>query len=322
MSQKIWAIIGNDGSHKIIKTKKTFDKYISKDHLAHAEFEDEKEQTALEQAEQWIKQFGLEEKQGDTNQLETTSEPVPSDELVHKIKELEEKLALSEEMVNALTENNQKLLSRIQELEAQINPEPSHQAPKCVPEQTTLHKSENNSYDWRNFPGIDGFDYIIYTDGACAENGKRNGGFGGWGAIITNRAGQRKELSGWASGTTNNCMELAGPITALKLIADNKNDPTLKVALLTDSQYVIRGALEWAPNWVKNGWRNSKGDPVANRILWELFLDLLNKVDTKLYWVKGHNGDPNNERCDQLAVAECIKAAHANGRFDITQQDC
>ena len=135
----------------------------------------------------------------------------------------------------------------------------------------------------------------IYTDGAC----RGNPGAGGWGAIL--RYGSYvKELSGGEPDTTNNRMELTAVIKALEALKE-----PCDVTLTTDSQYVVnaieRGSIE---NWKKNGWRNNKRQEVANVDLWEMIIALTNIHKVKFLWVKGHNGHPENERCDYLAVSE------------------
>jgi ribonuclease HI len=140
----------------------------------------------------------------------------------------------------------------------------------------------------------------IYTDGACSGNP----GPGGWGAILEYN-GHRKELSGGDPATTNNRMELIGVISALRAL----NEPC-EVALYTDSQYVVN-AIEkgWAVKWRANGWMRNKKDPALNPDLWEQLLDLCATHRVTFHWVKGHADNPNNNRCDQLAVQERLKFA-------------
>jgi len=130
----------------------------------------------------------------------------------------------------------------------------------------------------------------IFTDGSCQPNP----GPGGWGVVIKN--GEVAELSGGDPDTTNNRMELTAAIEALKTLPLPS-----KVALTTDSQYLKDGITVWIHNWKRNGWRTSDKKPVKNADLWHE-LDALNQqheVDWR--WVRGHNGHPENERCDQLA---------------------
>jgi ribonuclease HI len=132
---------------------------------------------------------------------------------------------------------------------------------------------------------------IIYTDGACSGNP----GPGGWGAILQ-FAGKEKELLGGEKATTNNRMELMGAIAALESLTR-----PCPVVLYTDSQYVQKGIKEWIHGWKKRGWKKADGKPVINADLWQR-LDLAakpHKVDWR--WVRGHSGDPMNERADGLA---------------------
>ena len=131
----------------------------------------------------------------------------------------------------------------------------------------------------------------IFTDGGC----KGNPGPGGYGCIIK-QAGEVKELKGNHARTTNNIMEMTAAIVALKEI-ENPSE----IKLTTDSQYVVKGVTEWMKGWVRNGWKTASRQPVKNKELWLK----LNKLDQQhsitWVWVKGHNGHPENERCDQLA---------------------
>ena len=131
----------------------------------------------------------------------------------------------------------------------------------------------------------------IYTDGAC----KGNPGPGGWGAWLASD-GHEKELCGGEPLTTNNRMELTAVIEAL---ASLKRRCT--VTLYTDSQYVRKGITEWMRGWKARGWRTADGSPVKNLDLWQKLEQTaaLHEVDWR--WVKGHAGDPGNERADALA---------------------
>ncbi|MBR4287335.1 MAG: ribonuclease HI [Clostridia bacterium] len=138
----------------------------------------------------------------------------------------------------------------------------------------------------------------IFTDGACSGNP----GPGGWGAILRYN-GVEKELSGGASDTTNNRMELSAVIFALKALK-----MPCEVTVTTDSKYVYESITKgWVYSWQKNGWRKADKKPALNVDLWTELLDLLDKHKVTFNWVKGHNEHPENERCDRLAVAECDK---------------
>ncbi len=138
----------------------------------------------------------------------------------------------------------------------------------------------------------------IYSDGACSGNP----GPGGYGTILV--CGETiKELSGGEKNTTNNRMELMGAIAGLECLKY-----PCKVTLTSDSKYLVDAVnLGWARSWQKNGWRKSDKKPALNSDLWERLLSLLDKHDVTLFWIKGHNGHPYNERCDRLAVAAAEK---------------
>jgi ribonuclease HI len=131
----------------------------------------------------------------------------------------------------------------------------------------------------------------IYTDGAC----KGNPGPGGWGAWLSS-GGHDKELFGGERETTNNRMELMAPIEALASLKRSCD-----VVVYLDSEYVRKGITEWIINWQRRGWKTADGKPVKNADLWQR-LDALRKLHTVDWrWVKGHAGDPGNERADMLA---------------------
>ncbi len=132
----------------------------------------------------------------------------------------------------------------------------------------------------------------IYTDGACSGNP----GPGGWGVVL--RYGDHvKELSGGDPGpTTNNRMELTAAIEALETLTRPSS-----VLLHTDSTYVRSGILTWLAGWKRNGWRTSDKKPVKNDDLWRRLDDAAARHVIEWRWVKGHAGDPGNERADALA---------------------
>jgi ribonuclease HI len=130
---------------------------------------------------------------------------------------------------------------------------------------------------------------IIYTDGGCDPNP----GPGGWAALLIHGE-TRKELSGYDPQTTNNRMELTAAIQALRAL----NKPA-SVKLYTDSQYLQRGIEEWMPKWLAKNWRGSSG-PVANQDLWKELLAAMAPHQVKWGWVRGHAGNPDNERVDWL----------------------
>ncbi len=138
----------------------------------------------------------------------------------------------------------------------------------------------------------------LYTDGACSGNP----GPGGWGAILLYKE-VKKELSGGDIMTTNNRMELMAVIQGLKALKE-----VCRVELYSDSKYVI-DALEkgWAVSWRARGWRKADKKMALNADLWQELLELVEKHDVHLHWVKGHAENPYNNRCDEMAVAQWQK---------------
>jgi len=131
----------------------------------------------------------------------------------------------------------------------------------------------------------------IWTDGACSPNP----GVGGWGVVL--RFGDHyKELCGGEADTTNNRMELKAAIEALNALKF-----ACTVDIYTDSQYVRGGILGWIESWKKNNWRTSAKKPVKNEDLWRELDIAIQRHDVAWFWVKGHAGDENNERADELA---------------------
>lgn len=134
----------------------------------------------------------------------------------------------------------------------------------------------------------------VFSDGACSGNP----GPGGWGAILRYKDVE-KELSGGESATTNNRMELMGVIAALESLKE-----PCQVKVFTDSQYIAKAFTEnWLENWQKNGWKTAGKKAVKNRELWERLLAQAAVHRLEWQWIRGHAGHPENERCDQLAVA-------------------
>lgn len=133
----------------------------------------------------------------------------------------------------------------------------------------------------------------IWTDGGC----KPNPGPGGWGAILRCK-GVERELSGGEADTTNNRMELTAAAAALEALTR-----PCKVVLNTDSEYLKNGITRWHTGWVRKNWRTAGGDPVKNMDLWRRILDAAKPHDIDWCWVKGHSGEPMNERADVLATA-------------------
>ena len=140
-------------------------------------------------------------------------------------------------------------------------------------------------------------DVVIYTDGACLGNP----GPGGYGVVLLHGK-HRKELSGGFRLTTNNRMELYAVIAGLEALRSG-----CSVKLYSDSQYVVRAMREgWALKWRERGWRRNKKAKAVNPDLWGRLLDAASRHEVEFLWVKGHAGNRENERCDQLAQAAAL----------------
>jgi ribonuclease HI len=134
----------------------------------------------------------------------------------------------------------------------------------------------------------------VYTDGACLGNP----GPGGYGVVLLYN-GHRKELSGGFRLTTNNRMEILAAVTALEGLKEK-----CRVTLFSDSQYLVNAIQKgWAERWRANGWRRNKSEKALNPDLWDRLLKCTEAMEVEFQWVRGHAGNPENERCDQLAMA-------------------
>jgi ribonuclease HI len=136
---------------------------------------------------------------------------------------------------------------------------------------------------------------LLYTDGACSGNP----GPGGWAFVLKHPStGKEMERSGAELDTTNNRMELMAAIEGLKALKAKSI-----VELYSDSKYVLDGLKEWLPGWKAKGWKTAGKKPVKNVDLWKELDALASGHEVKFHWIRGHNEHPENERCDQLAVA-------------------
>lgn len=139
----------------------------------------------------------------------------------------------------------------------------------------------------------------IYTDGAARGNPDGPGGYGSVLEYVDSKGELHvKELSAGYKKTTNNRMELMGVIRALECL----NRPCV-IDLYSDSKYVVDAFNQhWIDSWLKKGWKKSDNKPVKNIDLWKKLLQLKQPHEITFHWVKGHDGHPQNERCDQLAT--------------------
>ena len=137
----------------------------------------------------------------------------------------------------------------------------------------------------------------IYTDGSCKGNGRADGGCGGWAAILRCN-GKTKELSGSEPNTTNNRMELLAVISGLEALTKE-----CTVTVHYDSEYMRNGITKWIAGWKRNGWKTKDKQPVKNQDLWQRLDVLVQKYQIEWDWVRGHTGNPGNERADTLAQA-------------------
>ncbi len=148
---------------------------------------------------------------------------------------------------------------------------------------------------------------VIYTDGACSGNP----GPGGWGALLQYK-GQVKELCGGELETTNNRMEMTAAIEAIRALKRRS-----VVELHTDSNYLKDGITKWLDGWKRNGWKTAARQPVKNQDLWLALDEAVSRHEIHWKWVRGHAGDPGNERADKLAnkgMEEFKKKARAGAK--------
>ena len=147
--------------------------------------------------------------------------------------------------------------------------------------------------------------WIAYTDGACAPS---NPGPAGWGAVLIEpRGGTESDHFGFIGRGTNQIAELTAAIEGLARVPSGA-----AVELVSDSQYVLKGISEWRAGWERKGWRNSKGEPVANLALWKRLFVLVDARKVSVRWVRGHNGDRCNEKADALANRSLALKAHSD----------
>ena len=155
---------------------------------------------------------------------------------------------------------------------------------------------------------------ILHVDESCLGNGREGENPGGGGGVIEARSGngriQRRDFYISAPATTNNRMALAGAETALRLLA--AKGARLRVLLVSDSQYLVKGMREWVPGWVVRGWRRKEG-PIENLELWQALLASSRRHDVQWTWVRGHKGHAKNEYANDLAVKAAREQISSDG---------
>lgn len=166
---------------------------------------------------------------------------------------------------------------------------------KMLPAEKNIEKDKGQRLNYEEVPFA-----TFYTDGGCERN---PGGMGGYGTVLVVDGKIVEELSGNEKNTTNNRMEMLAVIQALTFMDENK---MTCAEIISDSKYVIDSKTKWLKGWINNGWENSSGK-VKNRDLWERILELEKGKTIRYKWVKGHDGNRYNERCDQLATIEINK---------------
>ena len=148
----------------------------------------------------------------------------------------------------------------------------------------------------------------IHSDGACHGNP----GPGGWAAVLTYGKSTR-EISGSALATTNNRMELLAAIEALAVLKE-----PCRIEFFTDSVYLRKGITEWVALWQRNGWRTKAKHPVKNEDLWRALSVAAERHAIEWHWLKGHAGNPGNERCDELATAAIAQLGKTHTSDELT----
>lgn len=162
---------------------------------------------------------------------------------------------------------------------------------------------------------------IAHLDESCLGNGREGDNPGGAAGLVEIRLGkgiERREFFLHAPATTNNRMALAGAIALLQLLSGKGN--RLRVLLVSDSEYLVRGVREWLPGWVSRGWKRKAG-PIENLELWRALHASLGQHETQLVWVRGHAGHAKNEFANDLAVKAAREQVTSQGAVPATFPD-
>jgi ribonuclease HI len=153
----------------------------------------------------------------------------------------------------------------------------------------------------------------VHLDESCLGNGKPGDNPGGAGGLVEIRAPkgiERRDFYIHSPATTNNRMALAGAIAAIQLLGQKGN--RLRLLVVSDSEYLVKGVREWAPGWQRRGWTR-KGGAIENLALWQALWQSLDRHEIQFTWVRGHAGHPKNEYANDLAVAAATKQQTSNG---------
>jgi ribonuclease HI len=154
---------------------------------------------------------------------------------------------------------------------------------------------------------------VLHLDESCLGNGKPGDNPGGAGGLVEIRAPrgvERRDFFIHSRSTTNNRMALSGAIAALQLLGQKGN--RLRLLMVSDSEYLVKGIREWVPGWQARGWTR-KGGPIENLELWRVLHASLSKHDTQFTWVRGHAGHPKNEYANDLAVRAATEQVTSAG---------
>lgn len=157
---------------------------------------------------------------------------------------------------------------------------------------------------------------LVHLDESCLGNGREDDNPGGYGGLIEarTRSGiQRRDFYGHARATTNNRMALSGAIAALQILG--AKGARMRVLVVSDSEYLVKGLRLWVPNWEARGWKRA-GGPIENLQLWQDLVDAAQRHDVQWTWVRGHAGHPKNEYVNDIAVAAAREQATSAGAVE------
>ena len=157
---------------------------------------------------------------------------------------------------------------------------------------------------------------LVHLDESCLGNGREGDNPGGYGGLIearTRSSIQRRDFYGHAAATTNNRMALTGAITALQILG--AKGARMRVLIVSDSEYLVKGVRIWARNWEAKGWKRS-GGPIENLQLWQDLIAATRRHDAQWTWVRGHAGHPKNEYVNDLAIAAAREQKSSAGAVE------